>query len=127
MRRTELLEVASKIVEHSVESYIDAGGRGTIYTGLYCKRPMSVFLTNSNAIIAIAYNRVCYFVNGTDHKTAQRLRNFYEERNCNTKVYLYSEVNKSFEDDDGTEGDFTSRRISQHLDYSDVIPISYRA
>ncbi len=127
MTRAELLKVAQEIIRNPIEEYADSSGHGLIFTGIYEKRPMSVFLTNSKAIIAIAYNRVCYFTNGTDRQIAPRLRNFYEERNCNTRVYLYSEAKKSFTDDYGTESDSIARRISQHLDYSDVIPIPYRA
>lgn len=127
MTRTQLLKVAWQIISNPVEKYADRAGYGDIYTGLYMKRPMSVFLTNDENIIAVSYNKVCYFINGTDRKTAPRVVSFCDEHSCKERVYLYPEAKKILTDEDGNIDNPTDRRISHHFDYSDVIPIKYQA
>jgi hypothetical protein len=127
MTRTQLLEVATQIVEHSVDSYRDAGDRGTIYTGLYRKRPMNVFVSRSQFIVCVAYNKVAYFVEGTDRRTSHRLRTFCCDHDCQTRVFLYPESKRLLSDDEGDIDDPVDKRISKHFDYNDLIPIPYKA
>lgn len=127
MTRTELIKLVDSIIKNPIDEYTDKSGLGYISTGLYMKRPMSVFLDNSNNIIAVSYNKVCYFIEGTNAKTAANLRSFVEDHNCTQKVYLYPEAHKILTDEDGTIDSTIDRRISKHLDYSDVIPIPYQA
>lgn len=125
MTRTELVHIAMRIVKNPLDTYKDAQGKGTIYTGLYLKRSMSVFVTNKSRVIAVSYCGVCYFVNSTDRKTAPRMRSFCDEHDVKQKVYLYPEAERLLADADGIVNDPVSRKISGIHDYEDVIPIPF--
>lgn len=127
MTRTQLLEVANQIIKNSVDTYEDNAKRGTIYTGIYNKRPMCVFVSKTQTILCITYNKVAYFTNGTDKRTAPRLRSFCDDHDCDTRVYLYPEAKRLLSDMEGVVDSPIDKRISHHFDYNDLIPIQYKA
>lgn len=125
MTRTELLEIGRLAATVHVDAYKIPDGQGFIYTSVYLKRPINVYIAVDNTILAIAYNRVCYYLNPTGRLTAPKLRAFYEEHNCCTKVFLYSEAKRLFCDEDGENDNSADKRIAHALDYADMIPIPY--
>lgn len=125
MTRTELLKIGRLVATVPVDAYKTPDGQGFIYTSVYLKRPINVYISSDNSILAIAYNRVCYYLNPSDRLTAPKLRAFYEDHNCCTKVFLYAEAKRLFCDEDGENDNSIDKRIAHALDYADMIPIPY--
>lgn len=105
--------------------YADPANKGIIYTGLYRKRTISVFVTTNDVIAACTYNSVCYHINPVDLRTAARIRYYEQDRKTKTKVYLYNTSAYLFTDPYGPNAQAEDMSISKHMDYADVIPIPY--
>lgn len=122
MTRTDLLAIANQIVKSPIDVYDDATGKATIYTGLYHKRPIGIFVS-SHRIVAICYNKVMYFINQSSKRTQGSLTAFYNDRNCTTKVFLYPNSAYLYKDPTGCVSDTEEKKIAYETDYSNVIPI----
>ena len=123
MTRTQLLYLAIRVIEES-QYQDDVQGLGTIYISEFNGKTISVCRGKSNTILALAYDKVCYFINPCDLRTAQKLRAFVADNSVTTRVFLYPKARALFVDEDGPMDDRTVMAISRESDYRDVIPFS---
>lgn len=125
MTRTELISVCNRIIRNHLDMYADPANKGVIYTGLYRKRTMSVFVTMNDVIAACTYNSVCYHISPVDLRIAARIRYYEQDRKTKTKVFLYNTANYLYSDTYGQNAQAEDMSISKHMDFSDVIPIPF--
>lgn len=86
------------------------------------KKPMFIVFDIDNNILALSYNHVCYFLTQLSASQAKITYHFYNDRNCDTKVFLYP-YRYMFRDSDGIYDDANDKRFAKHCDYANLIPI----
>lgn len=123
MTRTQLIKVADRISSNPKDSYPFVYD-SVVKTGLYMRKPMFLLFDSKKALLAICYNHVCYFTFKLSPEQATICMYFYEDRNCDTKVFLYP-YRYLFRDEQGVFDDKIEKAICHRTDYDRVIPIPF--